>query len=310
VRRRHVRVSQEALNGHDRYSRGRQRGGVRVSQRVVVHARSIQAGASTRLAEASDQRGDAVVGALRGMSEHGILIGTIPRRQSVLLQDLRHAHRQGNCALGCPRLGLRDPAPSDGEADAYVRVRTPTGTGRRILQTQCTHRAQRPPISIGFPWARVVTAFASTAGSSKPSKPRAGDGRDATSITRRSSLSSTAIATRSRSRPRRTLTRHTEAWWPRAPSGAATSAGCAWFRYEVRRWRGGSIADLGAAVGGPHRLTSDPRVARRLLDAVTTVPAPVWGRDELDTGEMWNSARARAPQSDRACRLRASRPNP
>jgi hypothetical protein len=49
------------------------------------------------------------------------------------------------------------------------------------------------------------------------------------------------------------------------------------FRYEVRCWRGGSIADLGAAVGGPHRLTSDARVARRLLDAVTSVPTPVWG---------------------------------
>ena len=61
------------------------------------------------------------------------------------------------------------------------------------------------------------------------------------------------------------------------------------FRYEVRCWRGGSIADLGAAVGGPHRLTSDPRIARRLLDIVTTVPRPVWGRDELDAGEMWNS---------------------
>jgi hypothetical protein len=61
------------------------------------------------------------------------------------------------------------------------------------------------------------------------------------------------------------------------------------FRYEVRCWRGGSIADLGAAVGGPHLLTSDPRIVRRLLDLVTTVPTPVWGRDELKAGEMWNS---------------------
>jgi hypothetical protein len=75
-------------------------------------------------------------------------------------------------------------------------------------------------------------------------------------------------------------------------TGAVGSRYLGWlrlFRYEVRRWRGGSIADIGAAVGGPHRLSSDPRVARRLLDAVTTVPAPVWGRDELETGEMWNS---------------------
>jgi hypothetical protein len=61
------------------------------------------------------------------------------------------------------------------------------------------------------------------------------------------------------------------------------------FRYEVRCWRGGSIPDLGEAVGGPHRLTSDPVIARRLLDLAPAVPRPVWGRDELKAGEMWNS---------------------
>jgi hypothetical protein len=61
------------------------------------------------------------------------------------------------------------------------------------------------------------------------------------------------------------------------------------FRYEVRCARDGSIPDLGEAVGGPHRLTSDPRLARRLLDLVMGVPTPVWGRDELEMGEMWNS---------------------
>jgi hypothetical protein len=61
------------------------------------------------------------------------------------------------------------------------------------------------------------------------------------------------------------------------------------FRYEVRCWRGGSIPDLGAAVGGRHRISSDPRVAGRFLDVITTVPRPVWGRDELMAGEMWNS---------------------
>ena len=61
------------------------------------------------------------------------------------------------------------------------------------------------------------------------------------------------------------------------------------FRYEVRCWRGGSIPDLGYAVGEPRRLTGDSQVARRLLDLVANVPLPVWGRDELKTGEMWNS---------------------
>jgi hypothetical protein len=75
-------------------------------------------------------------------------------------------------------------------------------------------------------------------------------------------------------------------------TGAVGSRYIGWlrlFRYEVRCWRGGSIPDLGEAVGGPRRLTSDPRDARRLLDLVPTVPRPVWGRDELKAGEMWNS---------------------
>jgi hypothetical protein len=75
-------------------------------------------------------------------------------------------------------------------------------------------------------------------------------------------------------------------------TGAVGSRHMGWlrpFRYEVRCWRGGSIPDLGDAVGGPRRLSSDPRVARRLLDLVATVPTPVWGRDELEAGEMWNS---------------------
>jgi hypothetical protein len=61
------------------------------------------------------------------------------------------------------------------------------------------------------------------------------------------------------------------------------------FRYEVRCWRGGSIPDLGDAVGGPRRLSSAPRVAHRIVDLVATVPRPVWGRDEMQAGEMWNS---------------------
>src|SRR5512133_3273922 len=61
------------------------------------------------------------------------------------------------------------------------------------------------------------------------------------------------------------------------------------FRYEVRRWRDGVIADADQAVASPQRLSDDPRLARRLLDLVDSLPTPVWGRDELGTGEMWNS---------------------
>lgn len=61
------------------------------------------------------------------------------------------------------------------------------------------------------------------------------------------------------------------------------------FRYELRCWRGGAIPDLGYAVGGRRRLTTDPAEVRRLLALVAMVPTPVWGRDELRAGEMWNS---------------------
>jgi hypothetical protein len=61
------------------------------------------------------------------------------------------------------------------------------------------------------------------------------------------------------------------------------------FRYELRRWRDGDIPDVSAAVESPRRLTDDPGMSRRLLDLVPFVPTPVWGRDELGAGEMWNS---------------------
>jgi hypothetical protein len=61
------------------------------------------------------------------------------------------------------------------------------------------------------------------------------------------------------------------------------------FRYEIRRWRGGSIPDANEAIASPVRVTSDAVRARRVLDLVPSVPTPVWGRDELGTGDMWNS---------------------
>ena len=61
------------------------------------------------------------------------------------------------------------------------------------------------------------------------------------------------------------------------------------FRYEIRCWRDGSIPDLADAVGGPVRLSDDPRVGRRRVQLAPLVPRPVWGRDELAAGEGWNS---------------------
>jgi hypothetical protein len=61
------------------------------------------------------------------------------------------------------------------------------------------------------------------------------------------------------------------------------------FRYEIRLWRDGHIPDVAEAVDSPRRLSNEEECARRVLDLVPRVPTPVWGRDELGTGEMWNS---------------------
>lgn len=61
------------------------------------------------------------------------------------------------------------------------------------------------------------------------------------------------------------------------------------FRYEIRRWRDGAIPDAAEAVDSPQRASVDLAQARRLLELVPAVPTPVWGRDELGAGEMWNS---------------------
>ncbi len=73
------------------------------------------------------------------------------------------------------------------------------------------------------------------------------------------------------------------------PVGARWAGALRLFRYEVRRWREGVIPDVAEAVDSPRLLSSDERTARCLLDQVPLVPTPVWGRDELAAGEMWNS---------------------
>jgi hypothetical protein len=73
------------------------------------------------------------------------------------------------------------------------------------------------------------------------------------------------------------------------PVGARWAGRFRIFRYEVRLWRGGHIPDVAEAVESPRRLTGDEMTARRMLELVPRVPTFVWGRDELGTGEMWNS---------------------
>ncbi len=73
------------------------------------------------------------------------------------------------------------------------------------------------------------------------------------------------------------------------PVGARWAGRLRTFRYEIRRWRDGQIPDIDAAVESPRRVTDDPARAARILELVASVPTLVWGRDELGTGEMWNS---------------------
>jgi hypothetical protein len=73
------------------------------------------------------------------------------------------------------------------------------------------------------------------------------------------------------------------------PVGSSLAGRLRVFRYEIRRWQDGVIPDIDEAVESPCRVTKDPLAAQRLLDLVPSVPAAVWGRDELHAGEMWNS---------------------
>jgi hypothetical protein len=61
------------------------------------------------------------------------------------------------------------------------------------------------------------------------------------------------------------------------------------FRYEIRRWRDGVIPDLDQAVDSPVDLDAAAWQVRALLALVPSCPAPVWGRDKLGAGDMWNS---------------------
>jgi hypothetical protein len=73
------------------------------------------------------------------------------------------------------------------------------------------------------------------------------------------------------------------------PVGAHSLGRFRAFRYEVRRWRDGTIPDVDWAVGGAQRVSDRADEAATLLGLVAEVPPLVWGRDELHAGEMWNS---------------------
>jgi hypothetical protein len=59
------------------------------------------------------------------------------------------------------------------------------------------------------------------------------------------------------------------------------------FRYEVRRWPEGVIPDVPCAVEVAR--VADVAAGLRILDLAPSVPALLWGRDELHAGDMWNS---------------------
>ena len=75
---------------------------------------------------------------------------------------------------------------------------------------------------------------------------------------------------------------------------AEGAVGAAWlgklrvFRYEIHCWNNGVIPDADQATAST-TLQLAPADAQRLLDLVPEVPTPVWGRDEHNAGEMWNS---------------------
>lgn len=73
------------------------------------------------------------------------------------------------------------------------------------------------------------------------------------------------------------------------PVGMRSLGRSSLFRYEIRCSDGIVIPDLADAVGSPVEVGTGVDAARRVLAGIESVPRPTWGRDELDTGQMWNS---------------------
>jgi hypothetical protein len=85
--------------------------------------------------------------------------------------------------------------------------------------------------------------------------------------------------------------------WPipnaQGPARGVTVEGPVWsphlgrfgvFRYEVRRWLNGYIADATEAVDSPRCVSPNQDNARRILELTESAPAYVWGRDRWGTG--------------------------
>lgn len=88
------------------------------------------------------------------------------------------------------------------------------------------------------------------------------------------------------------------AWGANAGSNSVAATGAVgwrflgrWraFRYEVRCGPGSTIPDLAYAVGPAETVARGSAVVRRVLALAPRVPTATWGRDELGTGQMWNS---------------------
>jgi hypothetical protein len=82
---------------------------------------------------------------------------------------------------------------------------------------------------------------------------------------------------------------------PFRPQSGAWSRAARW-SLAGRVASGSSATRSGCGEAGTSRTWPRPSTARdgsaparRVLEAVSQVPTPVWGRDELDTGEMWSS---------------------
>ena len=74
-------------------------------------------------------------------------------------------------------------------------------------------------------------------------------------------------------------------WIPLGAGGGCVRANGRGFGLSRPRGSGGHAAICTTRSDS----TSDARVAGHVLDLAAIVPVPVWGRDELDAGEMWNS---------------------